>query len=350
VLFFGAYDPLYSRNRVLERAVRDAGHTVVCCHSMAWGPLKWLVLSGRLLWNRLCGTYDVVLVMFPAQTAVLIAYALAGRPVIVDFFTSHYEGYVTDRATVVQGSLRASWYWWQDYMVGRCADRVLVDTNEHAKYYQEEFMLDSALVTVVPVGTDTEVMQPMAEREYGAGQDFIVHWHGSYIPLQGAETVVRAAALLADSGIVFRMVGSGQTLSKVQTLANELGVTHIEFMNKVSYKQLAVLIGEAHVCLGIFGDTPKAQRVIPNKVYEALAIGRALVTADTPAIHEVFDSSCAMLVPVGDERALAGSIVMLMRNAEMRWQLAHAGHARFLERAGPEVLASTMKNVFTSLA
>lgn len=349
VLLFGVYDPTYSRNRILERAVRDAGHTVLHCRADARGWLKWGQLKTRLLWHRWHGTYDAVLVMFPAQTAVVVARMLSGKPVIADFFTSHYEGYVSDRAMANEGSLRAWWYRAQDRLLARCAHWYLVDTQEHANYYGEAFGLDVTRLTVVPVGSDARVIKHAPERKLEEGQDLMVHWHGSYIPLQGADVVVKAASLLAGSGVRFRMVGSGQTLGMAKALASELGVTTIEFMDHVPYAQLSSLMAQSDICLGIFGSSSKTQRVVPNKAYEAFAAGRTLVTADTPAMHELFDSSCAMLVPAGDERALAGSIVMLMRNTEMRLQLARAGHARYMEHAGPQALANIMKTVFTRL-
>ena len=65
-------------------------------------------------------------------------------------------------------------------------------------------------------------------------------------------------------------------------------------------------IREAHLCLGIFGVTPKALRVIPCKVYDSLAVGRPVVTADTPGARELLeDGRTAVLVPPGDAAALA---------------------------------------------
>jgi hypothetical protein len=41
------------------------------------------------------------------------------------------------------------------------------------------------------------------------------------------------------------------------------------------------------VVLGIFGAGRKAAMVVPNKVYQAAAVGRPLVTRDGPALREV---------------------------------------------------------------
>ena len=61
--------------------------------------------------------------------------------------------------------------------------------------------------------------------------------------------------------------------------------------------------------LGIFGASEKAQRVIPNKVFQALACGTPVVTADTPAARELLrDGESALLVPPGDPAALIDAI------------------------------------------
>jgi glycosyltransferase involved in cell wall biosynthesis len=71
---------------------------------------------------------------------------------------------------------------------------------------------------------------------------------------------------------------------------------------------VAAEMGQHHVCLGIFGDTEKAARVVPTKLHLGAAAGCALVTGGSPPQARVFGST-AFTVPRGDARALADLIV-----------------------------------------
>ena len=70
-------------------------------------------------------------------------------------------------------------------------------------------------------------------------------------------------------------------------------------------------IAAASLCLGIFGTSAKAGRVVPNKVFECLAVGRPILTADTPAIRDALAGEVAT-VPAGDPEALAREIRALL--------------------------------------
>ena len=92
------------------------------------------------------------------------------------------------------------------------------------------------------------------------------------------------------------------------------------------------MVADHDVCLGIFGDTEKALRVVPTKVYQGAAAGCALVTSDTEP-HRRALGDAAALVPPGNDAALADVLAALagapdevarLRAAASRGEAAYA--------------------------
>ena len=181
------------------------------------------------------------------------------------------------------------------------------------------------------VGADDDVMQPRSVEPH---EGFRVFVYASFIPLHGLEHVVRAAALLEARGVevTIDIVGDGDTATSVHRLAAELGVHSVRFLGRRPYAELPDLMAQADVCLGIFGTSAKAQRVIPNKVYDALACARPVITADTPAIRELLRPDEEVIVcPPGDPGAPRRRDRPLPWDDALRSSIAARGHARFRE-------------------
>lgn len=323
VLFFGRYDPAYSRNRILLKGLRACGVEVSECRvdpSARLWPL-------RLFWRYLqASAFDVMVVAFPGQEVMLLARWLTRKPIIFDAFASHYEGYVLDRKTAAPGSMRARWYWWLDRTACRLADAVLSDTNAHADFFASEFSIARGKVHRVFVGTDTDIFK-IAGPESVEG--FTVHFHGTKIPLQGIPYILQAAVLLKGDDITFNLIGVNRP--------------------RMPYEQLGAAMAQAHVCLGIFGDTIKTQRVIPNKVFEALATGRPVITADTPAIRELLDDRSAVLIPTADPRALADAILHVREDPALRARIGQAGRQALLDHATPDMIGRQVRDIMQAL-
>lgn len=339
VLFFGRYDPHYSRNHVFLRGLASQGITVTECRvdpSSRWWPLK-------LMWRylRMRPRFNVMLVPFSGQEVMLVARWLTRKPIIFDAFSSHYGGYILDRAKASPQSIRARWYRLVDRWSCRLADHVLLDTQAHIDFFVREFHLSAEKFSRVFVGTDSRLF-PFQPEPAGP---FTVHFHGSFIPLQGVRTILDAAALLKDEGVRFLVTGSGQTFRADRAYADQLELHNVSFLGRIPYPQLYERIAQGHVSLGIFGTTPKTKLVIPNKVYEALAVGRAVITADTPAIRELLDERDAVLIGAGDAQALARAIVRLRDDPARRHALLTHGHETFLAQAVPEVIGAQLKGM-----
>jgi hypothetical protein len=124
----------------------------------------------------------------------------------------------------------------------------------------------------------------------------------------------------------------------------------VQWIHWVTPEVLARELSRHHVCLGIFGTTDKASRVLPNKIYQGMATGCAIVSGATAAQARVFGSA-AILVPPGEARPLADVLRDLSKDRdevararERALTLARAFtpgsvvaplHRALLERAGP---------------
>ncbi len=344
ILYFGIYDPNYSRNRVLIKGLRANGVEVVECRVSAKDKLKYL----KLIWRFLKPPqFDLMIVGFPGQEVMFLAKILTRKPIIFDAFTSHYGGYILDRQYFSKSSFRAKYYKFLDTWSCRLANLVLLDTNTHIEFFVKEFGLSKSKFRRLFVGTDSDIFYPrqtFASQNLGGQADkFLVHFHGNYIPLQGVKYIIKAAKLLEKENIHFNIIGNGQTFINDLKLAERLGIQNISFINPVPYDQLPLFMAKADICLGIFGDSPKTDMVIPNKVYEAMAMGKAVITADTPAVRELLnDGENVLFCHKADAKDLVEKIKLLKNSPEIKGSIGGAARKLFKERLTENILAAEL--------
>jgi glycosyltransferase involved in cell wall biosynthesis len=153
---------------------------------------------------------------------------------------------------------------------------------------------------------------------------FSVLFVGTYIPLHGIDVILETAQYLTDdSDIRFFLVGSGQLREKMESMARKRKLSNVIFRDWIPTEHLGAFIRSFDLSLGIFGITPKATRVIPSKIYDICAAGVPFITADTPAIREVFShEKNAYMIPPGNPKALYKSITRLKTDQDLRNNIA----------------------------
>ena len=98
----------------------------------------------------------------------------------------------------------------------------------------------------------------------------------------------------------------------MQEKAQRLQLQNVTLSGPVPYGELPNYIRKADLCLGIFGTTNKAQRVIPHKVFDYVACGAKVITERSPAICELYeDGKEVILCNPGDGRDLADKILAI---------------------------------------
>jgi glycosyltransferase involved in cell wall biosynthesis len=303
-------------------------------------------LTGRLKFGlRLLGSYFSLTVKFlkaPAVDAVLVGYPgyfhvrlvrllqlVKNRKAVLvyDIFFSLYDAVVNDRKMLNQSSIAARLIHAIEGDACRAADICLIDTTAHLDYIAAEFDLSREKIRRLFVGP-TFAVSDIERTQINAGGSFNVLFLGTYIPLHGIGTILGAAEKLKrDQEVLFTLVGTGQLREEMEGKARDAGLSNVKFVDWIDHRDMPDALRSCDLALGVFGTTEKAARVIPIKVFDICAAGAPFVTADTPAIREVFThGETAFFVPAGDADALAGAIVLLKDNQELRKRIAKGGH------------------------
>lgn len=370
VCFFGTYARQHTATRLLLRACHAAGVEVVECHRPLWektrhkhatyfGARSAAVLASQyasaafaLARNRRrLRDVPLYVIGFNGQLDSLWLRLLLRRertPVVVAPLVTLSETLVDDRQVFRAGSWRARGAASIDRLSLATATRVVMDTDAHGRYVADNFAVPASTISTWHLGTDTSVFAPTPlPRDR---RPLRVLFYGSFLPLHGIRTVVEAAARLAHrSDLEFILAGGGPEHATAIALARDARLTRIGFVEWMSYESLAELVASAHICLGIFGTSDKARMVIPNKVYETAARGRPIVTADTPAIREVFaHGETAWLCPAGDAGALAEAIATLADAPRLRQRLAEGAAALLADRFAPGAQGRRLAAIFAA--
>jgi len=294
--------------------------------------------QARLLRRRPAARPDAVIVGYPGHLDLPAARRAArGAPVVLNPLVSLADTLVEDRGRFRQGSLPARALRAVDRFALRGADLVVADTEAHANHLARLADLPPERVAVCFVGAEERIFSPpWRPREP-------VLFVGKLIPLHGLETILAAATLLP--GLPLRVVGSGQLDAALTRRP-----ANVEWIPWIPYERLGAVLRAARAALGVFGSSPKAARVIPNKVFQALACGTPVVTADTPAARELLaDGDSALLVPPGDAEALAGALWRLASDGELARRVGQRGHAAYRERASEDALGRRWRGLLERL-
>lgn len=346
-VLFGTFNARHAANILLAEELRAAGVEVRVCHEPLWEEtrdkpdsyfaplrllglgLRWLVLMWRLAlrFRYAAAGAEVVVVGFNGQLDVLVARLLAGgRRVVFAPLVTVYETLVEDRQVYPPHAVAARLLRSLDRLSLAAADTVVIDTEAHARWLEEELSVPRERIAVHLLGAERAFRPagaPGQPPSLQPGPRLRVFAYASYLPLHGMDVIAEAARLLGpEEGIAFVLVGDGPERARIAPLLAEL--PHVEEHGWLPQEELVTGLRSSDLVLGIFGRSAKAAMVIPNKVWQAAGAGCAILTADTPAIREVFVPDVSILACRPDAEALAAA---LRKAADERASLPAIGQA-----------------------
>lgn len=286
ILYVNIHDRDYPRNHRIRQFLTARGHEVVPddrdgVYGLIRGSTR--ILAAGL---RQRGPFDVIILSELGLKYVAAAriVALRHRALLVsDAFIGLYESNVEDRKRTTERYIRARMYRIADHIAARGSSACLTDTIVRKR----RILADGARrVVVLPVGAPD-----WAHYAPRKGDQSRVHvlYYGNYIPLHGLTYVIDAIAAIVDrERFRFTFVGEGPGRPPIEDAAWSAGVHEvIQWLDYMPPEDLANLLAESDIVLGVFGTSPKAATVLANKVWQGLSVGRYVVTRETEAAEEV---------------------------------------------------------------
>ena len=181
----------------------------------------------------------------------------------------------------------------------------------------------------LPDGVDLEQVES-AENWGGPIQEPLLLYLGSLHRWKGVETLVDAMAHV-PTGTLGIAGGTPERIGQLQQRARERQLENrVHFFGAVAPQRRFGLLRRATVCLLPLTHTSIGSRYTsPLKLFEYMAVGKAMVVADVPSLRRVVKpDQHALMVPPEDPKALADAVNRLLFDPDLRHALGDAARRR----------------------
>lgn len=191
--------------------------------------------------------------------------------------------------------------------------------------------IPKSLIRVIPHGVNVDLLVPERDRKTtGAAGDLIpvVGSVGRFTRVKGHHVFLKAARRVLDMGIeaMFAIVGEGEEEKSLRGLVKELRLQYnVTFSPHIPNRPELYRVFDIVV-------VPTLRGGMGSTALEAMSMGKPVIASKVGEIlHVVQDGRTGLLVPEGDEEALARRIVELISQPALSRSLGNEARAYVLE-------------------
>lgn len=253
-------------------------------------------------------------------------------PLIADAFISVWDASCIDRAKAGAHGWRCRLLHALERRALRTADRVICDTTANRDAFVGWFGLEPERVVAFPLAVDAARFVALRGlRHADVPAPLRVLFFGTMVPLHGIGVVLQAARQLRDHpGIRFVLVGDGQEGPRIAEFLAEGGGANLEWQRGWSdLAGIAAHMAQADVCLGVFGGHGKSARVLPFKLYYAMAAGMPVISQAAYSLPEGCPPPPITGCTPADAASLAAALERLLADPSRLPAMAEASAAYF---------------------
>ena len=219
--------------------------------------------------------------------------------------------------------------------------------------------VDEDKITVVPNGVAVNRFQPRPRDQALAGKlglkdETVIGYIGSMVDYEGLDLLVEAAAALKAKGrrdfrILF--VGDGGAYNSLRTQCFARDVEdRVIFTGRVPHEEVESYYSLVDIAPFPRKGLPVCEMVSPLKPFEAMAMGKTVVSSDVAALTEIVsDGQTGLLHRKDDAKHLASILETLLDNRELATNLAENAREWVIRERDWSALGRKITGIYDAL-
>jgi glycosyltransferase involved in cell wall biosynthesis len=230
---------------------------------------------------------------------------------------------------------------WMNWFVYRLSGGLIAVTPELKYWLMSAFGVPSSRVYVVPNGVNERIFRPMdiesARVQLGWRNDLsYIGYVGSIVPWQGLDVLIQSVpdVLRETENVHFVIGGDGLLREMLEEMVKQGELEKFfSFLGAVPYTQASLHIAGCDIVVAPFPASLRntVTGLSPLKIYAYMSCARPVVTTNICGLDKaVGRSGAGIVVEPDDPRGLAGAMVALLRNDELRNRMGIRGRALVL--------------------
>ncbi|MBI9044362.1 MAG: glycosyltransferase family 4 protein [Anaerolineaceae bacterium] len=217
--------------------------------------------------------------------------------------------------------------------------RLLLITEALRKKMEKQLALplETGFVQIAPNGTEmqryADLPDPQtARKKLGLSERLTVAYTGHFYHGRGMEIILDLIRHFPDVNFLI-VGGQPEKVTEWQDLLQDSNINNTHTTGFIDNLHLPIYQAAADILLMPYGQTitgsgggNTADICSPMKMFDYMAVGRAIISSDLPVLHEVLDENNAVFCPPDDPSAWRNALSTLVNNPEMRSNLGIQAH------------------------